>query len=235
VLPTSPTFLNLLLLSGAPERHDLGSLRVISYGTEPMAAATLAALHARMPHVKLHQTYGMTELGIVASKSRGSDSLWMTLDDCAYRVRDGMLEVKAQTTMLGYLNAEGAITADGWFATGDAVEVDGRWIHVLGRRSELINVGGNKVAPAEVEGVLERLDGVEQAVVSAEPSAITGELVCATVFLSRPEPLAEFRVRMRAHCRGRLARHMVPQKVVLSDRPLHTERHKKDRSRAAGG
>ncbi|HEX5147279.1 MAG TPA: fatty acid--CoA ligase family protein [Conexibacter sp.] len=237
VLPASPTFLNLLLLSGALERHDLSSLRVVSYGTEPMSPATLDAFHRRLPGVKLHQTYGMTELGILASRSRGSDSLWMRLDAdaCDHRVRDGLLEVRTRGVMLGYLNAAGGAADDGWFATGDAVEVDGEWIRVLGRPSELINVGGLKVVPAEVEGVLEAMPEVRQAVVSGEPSPVTGQLVRATVWLAEQQTVPAFRARMRAHCRERLARHMVPQKVVLSDGPLHGARQKKQRIPGTGG
>jgi long-chain acyl-CoA synthetase len=236
VLPTSPTFLNLILLSGAHERHDLSSLRVVSYGTEPMSELTLEAFHKALPWVKLHQTYGMTELGILPSRSRSSDSLWMTFDrdSCDYRVRDGMLEVKADTAMLGYLNAPELLAEDGWLATGDEVEVDGDWIHVLGRPSELINVAGSKVVPAEVEGVLEQMENVQQAIVSAAPSVLTGQIVLATLYLSRPELLPDFRMRMREHCRTRLPRHMIPQKVVLSDQPLHSVRHKKLRPPAVG-
>lgn len=232
LLPTSPTFLNLFLLSGVDERYDVSSLRVISYGSEPMPEFTLRNLRARLPQVKLHQTYGMTELGIPVSKSRSSDSLWMrfTGENCDHRVRDGMLEVRTSTAMLGYLNAPSPFTEDGWLITGDAVEVDGEWIHVLSRRSELINVGGQKVVPVEVESVLEEMEGVEEAVVSAEPSPITGHLVCATVRLSSGEALPELRRRLRRHCRDRLPRYMVPQKVVLSDVPLRSERHKKQRS-----
>jgi len=231
LLPTSPTFLNLLLVSRIDERYDLSSLSVISYGSEPMPEFTLRTLRERLPKVKLHQTYGMTELGIPVSKSRSSDSLWMkfTGENCDYRVRDGMLEVRAATAMLGYLNAPSPLTEDGWLMTGDAVEVDGEWLHVLSRRSELINVGGQKVVPVEVESVLEELEDVEEAVVSAEPSPLTGHLVCATVRLAGDEQLREVRRRLRRHCRDRLPRYMVPQKVVLSDRPLRSDRHKKQR------
>jgi acyl-coenzyme A synthetase/AMP-(fatty) acid ligase len=231
LLPTSPTFLNLFLLSRVDERYDISSLSVISYGSEPMTEFTLKTLRTRLPQIKLHQTYGMTELGIPVSKSRSSDSLWMKFsgENCDYRVRDGMLEVRTSTAMLGYLNAPSPFTQDGWMATGDAVEVDGEWFHVLSRRSELINVGGQKVFPVEVESVLEELEGVEEVVVSAEPSPLTGHIVCATVRLSSEEPLPEFRKRLRRHCRERLPRYMVPQKVVLSDRPLRSERHKKQR------
>ncbi|HEX3777150.1 MAG TPA: class I adenylate-forming enzyme family protein, partial [Polyangiaceae bacterium] len=69
-LPTSPTVLNLMLMSGAAEEHDLSSLRVIAYGTEPMPESTLKALHELLPDVALVQTYGMSELGVLRSRSR---------------------------------------------------------------------------------------------------------------------------------------------------------------------
>lgn len=236
LLPTSPTFLNMFLLSRADERYDLSSLRVVSYGSEPMPELTLKTMRTRMPQVKLHQTYGMTEIGIPVSKSRSSDSLWMKFvgDNCEYRVRDGMLEVRTATAMLGYLNAPSPFTPDGWMVTGDEVDVDGEWFHVRSRRSELINVGGQKVFPVEVESVLEEMDGVEEAVVSAEPSPLTGHLVCATVRLVEDEPLLELRKRLRRHCRERLPRYMVPQKVLISEKPLQSERHKKQRTPPAG-
>ena len=92
---------------------------------------------------------------------------------------DGLLEIKAQSAMLGYLNAPSPFTEDGWFITGDAVEVDGEYFRILGRQSEMINVGGEKVYPAEVESVLQLMDGVEEVMVNGEENAITGQIVRA--------------------------------------------------------
>ncbi len=228
LLPTSPTFLNLLLAGEAYNRHDLSSLRTITYGTEPMPENTLRRVHAVLPQVKLQQTYGLSELGILRSQSRGPDSLWVRIGGEGYELRvvDGLLEIKAKAAILGYLNAPSPVTADGWFRTGDAVEVDGEWIKILGRRSEIINVGGEKVYPAEVEGVLLEMPGVAEVAVHAEPNAITGHLVAARVRLRAPEPAAQFRRRLVEFCRDRLARYKVPQKVTVVDGPLHSERFK---------
>lgn len=228
LLPTSPTFLNLLLASEAYRRYDLSALRTVTYGTEPMSVNTLKRVHAALPWVKLQQTYGLSELGILRSQSRGPDSLWVRIGGEGYELRvvDGLLEIKAKAAILGYLNAPSPVTADGWFRTGDAVEVDGEWIKILGRRTEIINVGGEKVYPAEVEGVLLEIPGVAEAAVHAEPNAITGQLVAARVRLHEPEPPARFRGRMIEFCRDRLARFKIPQKVVLVDGPLHSERFK---------
>ncbi|MCG8378803.1 MAG: fatty acid--CoA ligase family protein, partial [Proteobacteria bacterium] len=181
LLPTSPTFLNLMLVSGAYSKHDLSSLKTVTYGTEVMPQSTLARFHEEFPDVRPLQTYGLSEVGILRSKSRSSDSLWVRVGGEGFetRVVDGLLEIKAQSAMLGYLNAPSPFTEDGWFMTGDAVEVDGEYIRILGRRSELINVGGEKVFPAEVESVIQTMEGVEEVVVAGEANPLTGNIVVA--------------------------------------------------------
>ena len=231
LLPTSPTFMNLLLLSEAYKGNDLSSLELVTYGTEVMPETTLARFHALFPNARLHQTYGLSEVGILRSKSRSSDSLWVKVGGEGFetRVVNGLLEIKAKSAMLGYLNAPSPFTKDGWFQTGDAVEADGEYIRVLGRNSEMINVGGEKVYPAEVESVLESMEGVDAAAVSADSSPITGQMVKAKVKLRTAETIAEFRKRMRAFCDGRLSKFKVPQKVVLVSEDLHSERFKRTR------
>jgi long-chain acyl-CoA synthetase len=231
MLPTSPTFLNLLLLSEAYTRHDLSSLELVTYGTEVMPETTLKRFHALFPHVRLLQTYGLSELGILRSKSRSSDSLWVKVGGEGFELRvvDGLLEIKAASAMLGYLNHESPFTEDGWFMTGDAVEVDGEYLKILGRRSEIINVGGEKVYPAEVESELQLMDGVEDATVVGESHPITGQIVTAQVKLSTGEDSAAFRKRMRAFLADRVPRYKIPQKVAVSEVAMHGARFKKMR------
>lgn len=232
VLPTSPTFLNLLLLSEAYRDHDLSSLTLVTYGTEVMPESTLQSFHQSFPNTRLQQTYGLSEVGILRSRSRSSDSLWVKVGGEGYetRVVDGLLEIKAQSAMLGYLNAPNPFTDDGWFKTGDAVEVDGEYFRILGRKSELINVGGEKVYPAEVESVLQMMDGVEEVLVQGEPNPITGQVVKAQIRLTTAESISEFRRRMHEFCRDKLTRYKIPGNIVLVQEPLHSERYKKTRS-----
>lgn len=231
LLPTSPTFLNLLLLSEAHHRHDLSSLELVTYGTEVMPESTLQRFHALFPAIQLLQTYGLSEVGILRSKSRSSDSLWVKVGGEGFetRVVDGMLEIRAQSAMLGYLNAASPFTDDGWFKTGDAVEVDGEYLKILGRKSEMINVGGEKVYPAEVESVLQLMEGVEDVAVTGEPHPITGQIVTARVKISTDESLPEFRSRMRDWLGERLPRFKIPQKVELVGDTMHGPRFKKMR------
>lgn len=134
-LTTSPTFLNLLIYSGALDRFDLSSLQVVNYGTEPMPERVLERLSAALPATRFSQAYGLTETGIVPTRSEASTSNWMRIGDasCDIRVVDGLLEVRGATTMLGYLNAESPFTADGYLKTGDAVVQKGDLYRIVAR------------------------------------------------------------------------------------------------------
>jgi long-chain acyl-CoA synthetase len=234
LLPTSPTFLNLLLLSEEHRKHDLSSLKLITYGTEPMPESTLRRVAEAFPTVKLLQTYGSTEIGILRSQSRSSDSVWVRVGGEGFETRivDGRLWVKAESAMLGYLNAPSPFDADGFYDTGDTVERDGDWLRIIGRESEIINVGGSKVFPAEVESVLLELDNVADVAVHGEPSPITGRIVAATVRLVREEPAAQFKQRMRQFCSTRLEPFKIPARIRFVDGPLHSHRFKRRRGTA---
>ena len=231
LLPTSPTFLNLILLSEAYHRYDLSSLKMVTYGTEPMPPGTLQRFHQLFPAIELRQTYGLTEVGILRSKSKTSDSLWVKLGGEGFQIRivENILHIKSPSAMLGYLNAPSPFTADGWFITGDVVEQDGEYYRILGRQSEIINVGGEKVYPAEVENVIEELDNIVEAVVYGERNPITGNMVCARVALENAEDPKTLTRRVKEHCAKRLQRFKIPVKVVVVSAPEYTERFKKRR------
>jgi long-chain acyl-CoA synthetase len=233
LLPTSPTFINLILLSEAYKRHDLSTLNTVTYGTEPMPESTLRRFHELYPEIKLQQTYGLSEVGILRSKSRSSDSLWVKIGGEGFetRVVDNILQIKAQSAMLGYLNAPSLITEDGWFNTGDEVEVDGEYMRILGRRSELINVGGEKVYPAEVESVIQAIPNVEEVSVYGEKNPITGSMVCALVKLQEEEDEQQAKLRIKQACAANLPRFKIPVRITFTMDEQHSERFKKMRPR----
>lgn len=229
LLPASPTFLNLLLLSKAYEGRDLRALRLITYGSEPMPSSTLVGLRKVFPHVELRQTYGLIELGVLRAKSMASDSLWVKVGGEGYdlRVVDGILQIKADSAMLGYLNAPSPFTDDGYFITGDRVELNGDYMRFLGRDSELINVGGQKVFPAEVEAVLLTCDLVGEAVVYGQTNPITGKIVCADVQMRGTHEEAEARRLIKKFCTQRLEPFKVPVKIRFVDGGLTSDRLKR--------
>lgn len=227
-LPASPTFLNMLLLSGAHQRHDLSSLRLIAYGTEPMSASVLARLAVALPQVTLLQTYGLSELGVLRTRSR-TGTLWVQFTGEGYetQIREGVLWVRTPTSMLGYLNAPDRFDADGWFCTEDAVEVDGDYLRILGRTTDLINVGGRKVYPAEVEEILMDLPNVRDAAVFGRPNPLTGQIVATRINTISPEPLGDFKRRMRLFCKIRLPSYKIPAHVEFTDENQFGARLKK--------
>ncbi len=217
VLPASPTFLNLLLLSGEAERYDLSSLRLITYGTEPMPEPLLARLRVAFPRARFVQTFGTSETGIARTESPDPSSLFFRFTDPTqeWKIIDGELWLRSRTQSLGYLNAPSdRFTADGWFRTGDSAEAgpDGT-LRVHGRTGEMINVGGEKLMPQEVEAVIFTVPGVADCRVRGEPNALTGQTVVADIVPITGADLESLRSAIRTACRATLARHKVPTKV----------------------
>lgn len=235
LLPASPTFLGLLLISEAYRRFDLSSLALITYGTEPMPASTLRRVHEAFPNVRLQQTYGLSELGVFRSKSKSSDSLYVKVggEGVETKIVDGILWIRSKSAMLGYLNAPSPFDAEGWMNTGDVVEVEGEYLRILGRHSEIINVGGSKVSPADVESILLELPNIADAVVYGAPNPVTGQVVAARVNLVEAEDSDALRLRIRAECRQRLARHQIPVLIDVVEQPLFGARFKKQRRATA--
>jgi len=170
-------------------------------------------------------------VGILRSKSKSSDSLWVKVGGEGFETRivDGILQIKAKSTMLGYLNAPSPFTEDGWFNTDDLVEVDGEYIRVLGRKSEIINVGGEKVYPAEVESVIQEVENIAEVTVYGEKNPIIGNIVCAKVTLIKQEDKKQIITRIKINCSSKLQKYKVPVKIQTIEGIQHTERYKKKR------
>jgi long-chain acyl-CoA synthetase len=236
LLPTTPTFLNVLIASGAYRRYDLSSIRLITYGTELMPDATLRKIVEMFPHAQLKQTYGLSELGVLRSDSESRDSVWVRIGGAGFEVKveDGLLWVRSESNMVGYLNAPSPFDADGWMCTGDHVEVRGDYVRFLGRKSDVINVGGKKVYPVEVETVLLEADNVRSATAFAGSNPLLGQVVHARVSLATPEDPSQLTERLRTFCYARLAKYKVPTRfVVVDDAQQHSARFKKLRPAAA--
>jgi len=218
LLPTTPSFLTMLLMSRMYLQHDLSSLKMITYGTEVMPQSTLASLHEVLPSVTLKQTYGLSELGILSTQSRGSSSKWMKIGGAGFdvKVSNGTLWIKSEQAMLGYLNAPSPFDANGWYDTGDKVEVDGEYFQILGRESEVINVAGEKVFPIEIESFLLTLDNVSDVLVREKRSPVVGQMVWAEFVLERPEEPREFKRRIIERCREHLSPFKVPGLVTIA-------------------
>ena len=119
LLPTTPTFLRMMLMSGELpqlQESECSSLKLITYGTERMDQTTLDAITMILPNVDFRQTYGMSELGILRIKTEARDSLYMSIGGEGVEVKavDHKLYIRAKNAMEGYLNAPRPFDEDGW-------------------------------------------------------------------------------------------------------------------------
>lgn len=215
VLPTTPTFLRMMLMSGAVPDRIPACLKLITYGTERMDQPTLTQLCELLPDVDFRQTFGMSELGIVRVKSEARDSLFMKIggEGVETRVVDDVLQIRSQTRMLGYMNADSPFDAEGWYDTKDIVETKGEYYKVTGRIGEVINVGGLKFMASEVERVALEFPGVALVKAEARSNPITGQHV--ELSAQAAEGASVDRKALAAFLADRLPAHMVPRRVKV--------------------
>ncbi len=215
VLPTTPTFLRMMLISGMIPESIPEQLKVITYGTERMDQPTLSALCELLPDVDFRQTFGMSELGILRVKSESRDSLFMRIggEGVESRIVDGVLKIRSSSRMVGYLNAESPFDEEGWYDTKDVVEVRDDFIKVTGRVSDVINVGGLKFMPSEIEREALAFPGVAQAKATGRSNPITGQHV---ELLVEAQTGADIDLKaLKAMLNERLQPHMQPRRIQL--------------------
>jgi len=233
VLPSSPTFLNLILMNNSYDKYELSSLRMITYGTETMPESLLNRLKEAFPKVKFLQTFGTSETGIANTSSKSSNSTFMKINDpdLEYKIVDNELWLKSKTQIIGYLNSSmNGFTSDGWFKTGDLVETtnDG-YIKIIGRSKEIINVGGEKVLPNEVESMILSIPEIEDAMVYGKENIITGQTVVCDVVLKEDMKSKEIKIIIRKYCKDKLASYKIPTKVNIVEKTNFGNRFKKIR------
>jgi len=233
VISASPTFLNLLLLSEAYHDCDLTSLQIIGYGSEPMPAWLLGKLNSIFPWVSFQQKYGLSETNAIRIRSKSKDSLFFKIDDPSveFKIIDNELWLRSPSVFSGYLDVSiNSVSTEGWFNTGDMVETDAEgFIKVLGRKSDIINVGGEKVFPAEIESFLLQIPFISDCQVFAEKSVITGNIVVANVVSTSKLPVGEQKQEIRNFLSGSLSRYKIPVKIFFVDAIHYNDRMKKIR------
>jgi acyl-CoA synthetase (AMP-forming)/AMP-acid ligase II len=222
------------LISGGHKNYSLNSLRLITYGTEPMPEELLHRLKLEIPSVKLIQTFGTSETGIANVVSKSSSSNFIKFDDpnCEYKIVDGELWLRSKTQIMGYLNSSNdKFTDDGWFKTGDLVEeADGDFLRISGRSTDIINVGGLKVLPDEVESVILEIDGVKDVLVYAKNNPITGQIVAAQLVIDETKLKKDnIKLIIRSFCITKLDPYKVPVYIEIVSSVNYSNRFKKNR------
>ena len=205
-----PTFFRGLM--DAPTFHPdrVVSLRLVSSGGAGVSEGFVAEATQKFG-ARVKRTYGSTEAPTVITEGR-------TIAAAEARVSDaGELLVRGPEVCVGYLRAadnDSGFTTDGWFHTGDLATIEGGVVEIVGRLKEVIIRGGENIAAAEIEEVLEAHPAVRHAVAVGYPDELMGERVAAFV-----EADAAFDVdaaREWFAARG-VARYKTPERVVVLD------------------
>ena len=218
----TPSHWRLALMSAALDRL---APRYVRLSGEIADQTVLDALRAAFPDARIAHAYASTEGGVGFTVEDGREgfpaSLIGTRAGIEIAVREDSLFVRSGRTGRRYLGAapETLVAGDGFIDTGDLVERRGERYHFLGRRSGVINVGGAKVQPEEVETVINVFPGVSMSRVRARANPILGAVVEAEIVLRADAETdrAELRRAILAHCRPRLAAHKVPASVKFVD------------------
>jgi len=229
ILPTTPTFLNLMLMDESFSSSKFNSVKLITYGTERMSESLLSKINTFLPKVKLLQTFGTSETGILKTQSKSSTSLFFKIvdDEKEYKIIDGELYLRSKTQVKGYVNHKNDnFKDDGWYATGDLVETDDEgYIKIIGRKNNVINVGGLKVLPKEIEDVINEVEGVDESTIFGEQNNLVGNIVCAIIYTSI-EDTKQLKKDIKSVCRNTLDKYKVPVKFYFKKLKI-TNRGKK--------
>ena len=177
----------------------------------------LDGLRATFPGVGLEHAYASTEAGVGFTVADGREGFPATLLEqdgaVAMKVEDGTLRIKSGRAASFYLGAAAPVLtdADGFVDTGDLVARRGERYVFVGRRGGIINVGGLKVNPEEVEAAINSHAGVRMSLVHARKSPLTGAIVAADVVRHAGEAEdGALREEILESCRAQLDRHKVP-------------------------
>ena len=194
--------------------------RYIRLSGEIADQAILDHLRASYPGARVAHAFASTEAGVAFDVDDGqagfpASAIERPAAGVEMKVEDGSLRIRSPRIASRYLGQEGESIAetDGFVDTRDMLELrDGRY-YFVGRRDGIINVGGLKVHPEEVEGVINRHPDVRMSLVRTRKNPITGSLVVADIVSKSGESSGKLRIDILEHCRQTLPRHKVPATI----------------------
>jgi acyl-CoA synthetase (AMP-forming)/AMP-acid ligase II len=218
----TPSHWRKLLMSGSAAGF---APRYVRLSGEIVDQAVLDGLAKAFPHASIGHAYASTEAGVGFAVNDGlegfpAEMIGRNRDSVEMKIEDGSLRIRSKRAAHAYVgkNASALTDKDGFVDTGDMVELRGDRYHLVGRRGGIINIGGLKVHPEEIEAVINRHGQVRMSRARSRRSPITGSIVVADVVLadgcdkSRSD---EIRDEIAAECRASLASHKVPAVIRI--------------------
>lgn len=247
--PSFVTIMQDLINHETFKTTDLSKLRVMNSNFAVQPAWIKDAVVAAMPHTIQVGTYGLTEAAGTVSTSRLDDSFEVRTGRCGFPLEDwemrivdpetaqacsaderGEIVLRGPHMLKGYYNAPektAEAIRDGWFFTGDigSVDADGN-VMFHGRTKDMLKVGGENVAAAEIEAMLQTHPAVKLAQVVGIPDDRYVEVAAAFVELADGSDASE--AELIAHCKGKLAGFKIPRHVrMISEWPMSTSKIQK--------
>ncbi len=241
-IPTAPASIVAMLNSPELAKRDLSSLRIVITGGASAAVETIKAFQTAVPHAKLIELYGMLETGYHSFTRLTDDPLKVNgtvghcVDSMGLRILDddgndvpfgevGEIAAVGPSVHMGYLDNPAAnrdsFTQDGWFRTGDLgqyADKEGN-VRIAGRKKEIVNRGGKKYFPREIEELLYQHPKIMQAAIVGAPDPRLGEKNCLCAIIKPGVSLTLDEVV--AFLRGRVADYKLPEAlVVMNDFPM---------------
>jgi acyl-CoA synthetase (AMP-forming)/AMP-acid ligase II len=212
----TPTFWRLLVGSLDPRAAAELPLEQITLGGEAAPGPLIDRLAELFPEARITHIYAGTEFGTVMSASDRRAGFPLSVldrpEDAASQLRivDGELQMRSRVGMLGYHEDEDSIGE--WRPTGDLVEVREERIYFVGRKTDIINVGGAKVHPLPIEDLVSAVDGVALVAVYGRPNPVTGQIVALDVVAEPGADAEQLEAEIRRACEA-LPRPGRPRKI----------------------
>lgn len=232
-ISATPTYWRKILMTTS---SDCLKLNVISLGGEIADDRILNSLSSRFPNAKIRHIYASTEAGTgfsISDKKSGFPTALLSDSslEIQIKIQNGFLLIHNPLVGAKYVGSSDAIVdSSGFVNTGDKVIVDGDRVKFLGRESGVINVGGNKVYPENIERVLLMVPLVVFARVFSLKSPITGELVCCEIVLEHDADRKLAERELREHVKKYLNNHEWPIKYSFLNATMKTNNGKMTRS-----
>jgi acyl-coenzyme A synthetase/AMP-(fatty) acid ligase len=221
----TPSHWRKLLMSGAAANF---SPRYVRLSGEIADQAVLDGLARAFPQASIGHAYASTEAGVGFAVDDGregfpADLIGRNRDGVEMKVIDGSLRIRSHRTARAYIGADAPPLADaeGFVDTGDMVELRSERYHFVGRRGGIINIGGLKVHPEEVEAVINRHESVRMSRARSRRSPITGGIVVADVVLADGTDAGRhetIRTEIVGRCKDSLAAYKVPAVIRFVER-----------------
>ena len=227
---TAPAHVAACRAAGLFDRHDWSSLKLAIVSGSSAPPELIRSFAAKVPGCAVTQLWGMTELQ-AGLYSRPGDPLEVSATSVGrpspgteIRLQEGELQVRGVSLFTGYYRNEEAnavaFTADGWFRSGDLAEKRGANFAITGRSKDIINRGGVKFNPVDVEMLLDAHPKILQSALVPMPYPVLGEKACA--FVVPRSNLSVTLEELVEYLLGKnIAKHKLPERlVIIPEMPL---------------